>query len=56
MQSEIALDVVKGDIRLKGIDTLVCFVYNEQIPHQLLDPFQFVVVAAEADRTFQILQ
>ena len=51
-----ALDLVECHIGFRRINALMRFVNDEKLPLHIDKLFQFVVLTAEIERTFQILQ
>ena len=55
IEGEPALDIVKSTIGTYRLHAFMALVHNQQVPVQVLNPFQFVKVTAEIDGTFQTL-
>ena len=56
IERKAPLDVVEGAVGTHRVHALVALVHYQQVPTQLLDPFQLVVSASEIDGAFQPLQ
>ena len=56
MQSVITLDLMKRHIGLGSINALMCFVNDKQFPLHIDKLFQLVMLTAEIQRAFQVLQ
>ena len=56
IKREPPLYVVEGAVGAHRVHALVALIDNQQVPAQLLDPFQLVVSASEIDGAFQPLQ
>ena len=56
VEGKLALDMVKGGIRLECIYTFMRLIDHQDIPVGIFDFFQLIKLAAEIDRPLQILQ
>ena len=56
VQRPLALDLVEGDVGLRGVDALVGLVDHQQVPVELGDVLELVVGAAEVLRALEVLQ
>ena len=56
MQGVITLDLMKRHIGLGSINALMCFVNDQQFPLHIDKLFQLVMLSAEIQGAFQILQ
>ena len=56
MQRETAPDVVEGHVGLEGVHALVRLVDDEDVPLEVGDVLELVVLPAEVDGALQVLQ